>query len=144
KIGPGRDRRRGLSGDSSSPQHPASDRSGILSSLLLPGLRPRRRGGSRNARLRRQRQLPAHLRETGGESAAAGNVRDPGGHVMIGCYDFCGHYEWTFDWLERQGGRELVRDYWRDAIARDSQRPAFDLIRAEGFLGMRKYWGHTL
>ena len=23
---------------------------------------------------------------------------------MIGVYDFCGHYEWTFAWLEREGG----------------------------------------
>ena len=21
---------------------------------------------------------------------------------MIGCYDFCGHYEWTFAWLDEQ------------------------------------------
>ncbi|HTO02377.1 MAG TPA: hypothetical protein VL069_01685 [Opitutus sp.] len=63
---------------------------------------------------------------------------------MIGCYDFCGHYEWTFAWLERQGGHELVRDYWREAIAGDSQQPAFKLILREGFAGMKKYWGHTL
>lgn len=30
---------------------------------------------------------------------------------MIGCYDFCAHYEWTFAWLERAGGHALVRDY---------------------------------
>ena len=22
---------------------------------------------------------------------------------MIGCYDFCAHYEWTFAWLEKEG-----------------------------------------
>ena len=27
---------------------------------------------------------------------------------MIGCYDFCGHYEWTFGWLERVGGHAPV------------------------------------
>ncbi len=63
---------------------------------------------------------------------------------MIGCYDFCGHYEWTFDWLEREGGRTLVRDYWNAAINHDSQRHARDLIKQEGFAGMAKYWGHTL
>lgn len=63
---------------------------------------------------------------------------------MIGCYDFCGHYEWTFAWLEREGGHALVRDYWRAAIARDSQRHAGELIQREGFAGMAKYWGHTL
>ena len=63
---------------------------------------------------------------------------------MIGCYDFCGHYEWTFAWLERQGGEAAVRDYWRTAIGEDSQRHAHELIRREGFAGMARYWGHTL
>jgi hypothetical protein len=63
---------------------------------------------------------------------------------MIGCYDFCGHYDWTFDWLERTGGHPLVRDYWNEAINHDSQRHAHELISREGFGGMAKYWGHTL
>ena len=63
---------------------------------------------------------------------------------MIGCYDFCGHYEWTFDWLDQAGGHALVRDYWNEAINHDSQRHARDLILREGFTGMAKYWGHTL
>ena len=63
---------------------------------------------------------------------------------MIGCYDFCAHYEWTFGWLERVGGHALVREYWNEAINHDSQRHARDLIRNEGIPGMLKYWGHTL
>ena len=63
---------------------------------------------------------------------------------MIGCYDFPAHYEWTFAWLERAGGAPLLRDYWREAIARDSQRHARELIVREGFAGMAKYWQHTL
>ena len=63
---------------------------------------------------------------------------------MIGCYDFCGHYDWTFDWLDKTGGKALVRDYWNEAINHDSQRHARDLIQREGFAGMEKYWGHTL
>lgn len=63
---------------------------------------------------------------------------------MIGCYDFCGHYEWTFAWLEQVGGPALVRDYWNEAIAHDSQRHARELIERKGFAGMAKYWGHTL
>ena len=43
---------------------------------------------------------------------------------MIGCYDFCAHYEWTFAWLEQAGGHALVRDYWNEAINRDSERHA--------------------
>lgn len=63
---------------------------------------------------------------------------------MIGCYDFCGHYEWTFDWLERMGGHDLVREFWREAISEDSQRHARELIERKGIAGMAEYWGHTL
>ncbi len=63
---------------------------------------------------------------------------------MIGVYDFCGHYEWTFAWLEREGGHELVRDYWNHAIHLDSQRHARDLILPKGVEGMKHYWGFTL
>lgn len=63
---------------------------------------------------------------------------------MIGCYDFCGHYEWTFAWLEREGGHALVRSFWDEAINHDSQIHARELILKEGFAGMAKYWGHTL
>ncbi len=63
---------------------------------------------------------------------------------MIGCYDFCGHYEWTFAWLEREGGIDLVRDYWSEAISEDSQRHARDLVVPHGIKGMQKYWQHTL
>jgi hypothetical protein len=63
---------------------------------------------------------------------------------MIGCYDFCGHYDWTFAWLERAGGEELVREYWKEAISHDSQRHAREMIARDGFAGMASYWGHTL
>ena len=63
---------------------------------------------------------------------------------MIGVYDFCGHYEWTFSWLEKNGGETLLREYWDQAIHRDSQRHASELILQKGFDGMKEYWGHTL
>ena len=63
---------------------------------------------------------------------------------MIGCYDFCGHYEWTFEWLRRQGGEDLVRKYWEQAIGGDSQTHAARLIKEKGFEGMAEYWAHTL
>lgn len=63
---------------------------------------------------------------------------------MIGCYDFCGHYEWTFAWMEAEGGHNLVRQYWEEGISRDSQQHARELILSQGFVGMRTYWGHTL
>lgn len=63
---------------------------------------------------------------------------------MIGCYDFCGHYEWTFEWLRQQGGEPLVREYWNVAIRGDSQTHATTLIVEGGIPGMKEYWGHTL
>lgn len=63
---------------------------------------------------------------------------------MIGVYDFCGHYEWTFEWLRHQGGHELLRVYWDEAIHQDSQQHATALIAAKGFEGMKEYWSHTL
>ena len=63
---------------------------------------------------------------------------------MIGVYDFCGHYEWTFAWLEKNGGETLLREYWDEAIHRDSQQHASELILSRGFAGMKEYWGHTL
>jgi hypothetical protein len=63
---------------------------------------------------------------------------------MLGVYDFCGHYDWTFAWLERNGGTEALHDYWRTAISADSQRHARTQIAEHGFEGMERYWGHTL
>jgi hypothetical protein len=63
---------------------------------------------------------------------------------MLGVYDFCGHYEWTFEWLNREGGDELVHEYWQRAISEDSQSHARELILAHGLDGMAQYWGPTL
>lgn len=63
---------------------------------------------------------------------------------MIGTYDFCAHYEWTFEWLRQQGGESLVQQYWEEAIYQDSQQHATALIQEKGFDGMLEYWGHTL
>jgi len=63
---------------------------------------------------------------------------------MLGVYDFCGHYEWTFEWLRQQGGEPLVRRFWDAAIHQDSQRHAQELILKRGIEGMKEYWGHTL
>ena len=62
----------------------------------------------------------------------------------MGCYDFCGHYEWTFAWLERRGGPALLRDHWSEAISRDSQQHARAAIVSKGVAGMAEYWQHTL
>lgn len=63
---------------------------------------------------------------------------------MIGCYDFIGYYDWTFEWLHQKGGEELVRAYWDEAIHCDSQTHARELIVSCGIEGMKAYWAHTL
>lgn len=63
---------------------------------------------------------------------------------MLGCYDFCAHYDWTFDWIEREGGEADLHRYWNEAISQDSQRHAAELIEGKGLDGMMDYWGHTL
>lgn len=63
---------------------------------------------------------------------------------MIGVQDFCGHYDWTFEYLRRTYGEEALQRYWSEAIAFDSQRHAYELICDKGFDGMEAYWGHTL
>ncbi|MCA9450661.1 MAG: hypothetical protein KC931_26295, partial [Candidatus Omnitrophica bacterium] len=63
---------------------------------------------------------------------------------MIGVQDFCGHYDWTFQYLLETYGEGELKDYWAKAIAFDSQRHAYNLIREKGFDGMEEYWGHTL
>jgi len=63
---------------------------------------------------------------------------------MLGVYDFCGHYDWTFEWLRRQGGEALVCQFWDEAIHQDSQAHAAELILRKGIDGMKEYWDHTL
>lgn len=41
---------------------------------------------------------------------------------MLGCNDFCGHYEWTFHYLRRRWGQDAVARFWAEAIGRDSQQ----------------------
>jgi len=63
---------------------------------------------------------------------------------MLGCYDFNGHYDWTFEWFRKKGGEELTERYWVEAIADDCQSHAGAMIKAGGFEGMKKYWGFSL
>lgn len=62
---------------------------------------------------------------------------------MLGTYDFCGHYAWTFAWLKERLGDEGLEEYWLEAVSKDSQRHAREAF-ADGFDGMERYWGRTL
>ncbi len=63
---------------------------------------------------------------------------------MIGCSEFTGYYDWTFEWLRRERGEELVRQYWEQAISMDSQRHCRAHVIPGGFQGMVEYWTPTL
>ena len=45
-----------------------------------------------------------------------------GGPRMLGCQDFCGHYEWTFHYVRRRWGQDAVRRFWAEAIGGESQQ----------------------
>ncbi|WP_076464275.1 hypothetical protein [Actinomyces mediterranea] len=62
---------------------------------------------------------------------------------MLGTYDFCGHYAWTFTWLRTNLGEDELMRYWREAVSKDAQRHARRAFM-EGFSGMEKYWGRSL
>jgi hypothetical protein len=63
---------------------------------------------------------------------------------MIGCAEFIGAYDFTFEYLRRTFGEDALRCYWETAVSVDSQRHARELIIPGGFEGMEEYWGHTL
>ena len=63
---------------------------------------------------------------------------------MLGVYGFCGHYEWTFEWMRKEGGEAMGCQFWDEAIHKDSQTHATELILERGIEGMKEYWGHTL
>jgi len=62
---------------------------------------------------------------------------------MLGCHDFCGHYEWTFHYVRRRFGQEAVRRLWDDAISGDSQEHYRQAAMNEGLRGLYKCWTKT-
>lgn len=62
---------------------------------------------------------------------------------MLGCQDFCGHYDWTFHYIRRRFGQQAVIDLWADAIGHDSQRHYEKAGAAEGLRGLYHTWVQT-
>ena len=62
---------------------------------------------------------------------------------MLGCHDFCGHYDWTFHYVSRRWGRVAVELLWREAIGRDSQRHYFESAVEGGLRGLYETWTKT-
>lgn len=62
---------------------------------------------------------------------------------MLGCHDFCGHYEWTFHAVRRRWGQEAVRRLWAEAIGGESQSHYAVAARRAGLRGLYETWCKT-
>lgn len=62
---------------------------------------------------------------------------------MLGCQDFCGYYDWTFQYVRQTFGQAAVHDLWKDAIGGESQQHYLDAGRDEGLAGLLRVWTQT-
>lgn len=62
---------------------------------------------------------------------------------MLGCHDFCGHYEWTFHYVRRTFGQEALRALWAEAIGGESQRHYAEAALRAGLRGLYETWTKT-
>lgn len=62
---------------------------------------------------------------------------------MLGCQDFCGYYEWTFDYLRRKYGTSAIETFWREAIAKDSQSHYIAAGQQKRLRGLYEAWSQT-
>lgn len=62
---------------------------------------------------------------------------------MLGCQDFCGHYDWTFHYVRRRWGQTAVEALWREAIAGESQRHYAIAGAESGLRGLYETWTKT-
>lgn len=63
--------------------------------------------------------------------------------MMLGCHDFCGHYEWTFHFVRRRWGQEAVARLWAEAIGGESQTHYAEAARHAGLRGLYETWTKT-
>lgn len=62
---------------------------------------------------------------------------------MLGCHDFCGHYDWSFAWLRHNHGQQSAIDLWEFAIGEESQKHYTDAAKAQGLKGLYNTWVTT-
>lgn len=62
---------------------------------------------------------------------------------MLGCHDFCGHYDWTFSWTRKNQGQQAVHELWEHAIGGQSQQHYTHAGRDKGLRGLYETWTAT-
>jgi hypothetical protein len=62
---------------------------------------------------------------------------------MLGCQDFCGYYDWTFDFVHRRFGQAAIELLWREAIGADSQQHYANSAARSGLRGLYEAWVGT-
>lgn len=62
---------------------------------------------------------------------------------MLGCQDFCGHYDWTFHYVRRRWGNAALERLWREAIGADGQRHYAVQAARGGLRGLYDAWTKT-
>jgi len=55
---------------------------------------------------------------------------------MLGCQDFCGHYEWTFHYFRSRWGQDALRRLWAEAIGGESQQHYAKVALQAGLRGL--------
>ncbi|MCC6681261.1 MAG: hypothetical protein IT445_10220 [Phycisphaeraceae bacterium] len=61
---------------------------------------------------------------------------------MLGCQDFCGYYDWTFQHLRRTFGQDALHRLWAEAIA-SAQQHYTNAGLAKGLRGLYETWVTT-
>jgi hypothetical protein len=62
---------------------------------------------------------------------------------MLGCQDFCGYDDWTFQYVRKHFGSEALSLLWAKAIGGESQQHYIHAARKEGLRGLFDMWTKT-
>lgn len=62
---------------------------------------------------------------------------------MLGCQDFCGYYDWTFQYVGQRFGPEAVRSLWAVAIGDEAQAHYAQAGLEQGLRGLYNTWTKT-
>ena len=62
---------------------------------------------------------------------------------MLGCHDFCGHYDWTFHYVRRRWGQEALALLLRESISGESQHHYTKHVAEKGLRALYEAWVKT-